>query len=92
MRITDEIMETVCILAKLELSDEQLKKAKKDMEQLVAFVEVLDEVDIGEPEQTGMETDFILREDEIINSDSRNELLNNAPLVKDGMYIVPKTI
>ena len=92
MKITDELMENVCILAKLELSKEEFKKAKEDMEQLVAFVDTLGEVDTEALKETGLEEVCVLREDEIINSDNRDELLANAPLVNKGMYIVPKTI
>jgi aspartyl-tRNA(Asn)/glutamyl-tRNA(Gln) amidotransferase subunit C len=33
----------------------------------------------------------VFREDVVINSDTREELLSNAPEEKDGMFVVPRT-
>ena len=34
----------------------------------------------------------VFREDTVVNGDSREEMLANAPEVKEGQYVVPKTI
>ncbi len=34
----------------------------------------------------------VFREDVVTNSDGSSEVLKNAPLVRDGMFVVPKTI
>ena len=34
----------------------------------------------------------VFREDEVENGDDHKEMLANAPKVKDGMYMVPKTV
>ena len=43
--ITDETIDYVGILAKLELSEEEKEQAKKDMEQMIKYVSALEDVD-----------------------------------------------
>ncbi len=45
--ITDETMEYVGILAKLELSPEEKERAKKDMEEMLNYIDKLNELEIG---------------------------------------------
>lgn len=43
--ITDETIEYVGILAKLELSDEEKEAAKKDMGNMLNYIDMLNELD-----------------------------------------------
>ena len=43
--ISDETMEYVGILAKLELSDAEKEAAKKDMESMLDYIDILNELD-----------------------------------------------
>ena len=42
-KISDETIEYVGILAKLELSDEEKEQAKKDMETMLDYIDTLNE-------------------------------------------------
>ena len=44
-KISDETIEYVGILAKLELSEEEKEAAKKDMEQMLDYIDSLNELD-----------------------------------------------
>ena len=44
-KISDETIEYVGILAKLELSDEEKEQAKKDMETMLDYIDTLNELD-----------------------------------------------
>ena len=46
--ISDETMEYVGILAKLELSDAEKEAAKKDMESMLDYIDKLNELDTSE--------------------------------------------
>ena len=46
--ITDETLEYVAILAKLELSQDEKKAAKQDMERMLAYIDQLKELDTGQ--------------------------------------------
>lgn len=93
-RITDETIEYVSILAKLELSEEEKKKAKLDMNEMVGFFDQLNELDTSqvEPLSHAFAIQNVFREDEITNVDEREQILKNAPEQKDNMFVVPKTI
>ena len=43
-KISDETIEYVGILAKLELSEEEKEAAKKDMEQMLDYIDTLNEL------------------------------------------------
>lgn len=93
-QIDDETMENVCILAKLSLTDQEKEKAKKDMQEMLDYVEKLDELDTEnvEPMSHIFGGQNVFREDVVTNGDNREAMLKNAPKSKEGQYQVPKTI
>ena len=92
--ISDETMEYVGILAKLELSAEEQKQAKKDMGNLLDYIDKLNELDTTgvEPMSHVFSVNNVFREDEVVNRDVREEMLANAPEEKNGCFVVPKTV
>lgn len=93
MQITDETIEYVGILAKLELSEEEKEQAKKDMSNMLDYVGMLNELDTDgvEPMSHAFPIHNVFREDEVTNGDDRENMLLNSPEQKDGAYVVPKT-
>lgn len=91
--ISDETIEYVGILAKLELSEEEKEQAKKDMGSMLDYIDKLNELDTSgvEPMSHVFPVDNVFREDVVTNGDDRDEMLANAPKKKDGTYMVPKT-
>jgi len=94
MQITDETIEYVGILAKLELSAEEKEQAKKDMTDMLQYVSKLNELDTEGVEAMShtFSVHNVFREDVVINGDDRENLLMNAPEQKDGAYKVPKIL
>ena len=92
-KITDETIEHVSILAKLELSGEEREQAKTDMSRMLEYIDKLSELNTEdvEPMSHVFPVENVFREDVITNSDTREQLLSNAPEQKDGMFMVPKT-
>ena len=92
--IDDETIEYVGILAKLELSGEERERAKKDMGRMLDYIDKLSELDTEgvEPMTHVFPVRNVFREDIVTNSDTREQLLSNAPEQKDGMFVVPKTV
>ena len=90
--ISDETIEYVGILAKLELSEEEKEQAKKDMGSMLDYIDKLNELDTTgvEPMSHVFPVDNVFREDVVTNGDDRDEMLANAPKKKDGTYMVPK--
>ena len=93
-RISDETMEYVSILAKLELSEEEKQKAKQDMERMLDYVDLLKELDTDgvTPMSHVFPVSNVFREDVVTNGDEKEAVLKNAPKQKNGMFMVPKTI
>lgn len=93
MTITDETIDYVGILAKLELSDEEKERAKQDMTNMLDYVSKLNELDTENVEAMShaFPVKNVFREDVVTNTDDREQLLKNAPEQKDGCYKVPKT-
>ncbi|MDE7130907.1 MAG: Asp-tRNA(Asn)/Glu-tRNA(Gln) amidotransferase subunit GatC [Lachnospiraceae bacterium] len=91
--ISDETIEYVGILAKLELSDEEKEQAKSDMGRMLDYIDKLGELDTTgvEPMSHVFPVQNVFREDVVTNGDTREELLANAPEQKDGMFMVPRT-
>ena len=92
--ISDETMEYVGILAKLELSKEEQKAARKDMERMLDYIDKLNELDTAgvEPMSHVFAVNNVFREDVVVNGDDRDNMLANAPEKKEGQYKVPKTV
>ena len=92
--ISDETMEYVGILAKLELSDAEKEAAKRDMGRMLDYTDKLNELDTSgvEPMSHVFPVSNVFREDVVENGDEHEKMLANAPKVKDGMYQVPKTV
>ncbi len=91
--ISDETIEYVGILAKLELSDEEKEQAKKDMGSMLDYIDKLGELDTTgvEPMSHVFPVNNVFREDVVTNTDDRENILKNAPEEKDGMFVVPRT-
>lgn len=91
--ISDETIEYVGILAKLELSEEEKEAAKKDMGRMLDYIDKLNELDTSsvEPMSHVFPVHNVFREDVIVNGDDRENMLANAPEQKDGQYEVPMT-
>lgn len=91
--ISDETIEYVGILAKLELSDEEKEQAKSDMGRMLDYIDKLGELDTTdvEPMSHVFPVQNVFREDVVTNGDERERLLSNAIQEKDGMFVVPRT-
>ena len=92
-RISDETIEYVGVLAKLELSDEEREQAKQDMGRMLDYIDQMNALDTEgiEPMSHAFPVENVLREDMVTNGDMRDALLANAPEEKDGMFVVPRT-
>lgn len=81
-------------LAKLEFNDHELEEIQKDLQQMIAFVEKLNEVDTKGIEPlthvSGEENNW--REDKVKDSIDLATALKNAPASKESFFTVPKVI
>ena len=93
-KISDETIEYVGILAKLELSEQEQPDAKADMEKMLDYIDTLNELDTSdvEPMSHVFPINNVFREDVVTNGNQMEETLANAPLRGGDCFKVPKTI
>lgn len=91
--ISDETIEYVGILSKLELSEEEKEQAKKDMGSMLDYIDKLNELDTTgiEPMSHVFPVQNVFRDDVVTNGDESEKTLKNAPGEKDNMFMVPRT-
>ncbi len=92
--ISEETIDYVGILAKLFLTDEEKEQARSDMQNMLDYIDKLNELDTSgiEPMSHVFDVDNVFREDVVTNGDDRENMLANAPFEYDGQYQVPKTV
>ncbi|MGN0622554.1 MAG: Asp-tRNA(Asn)/Glu-tRNA(Gln) amidotransferase subunit GatC [Oscillospiraceae bacterium] len=78
-------------LARLKISDDELSKFEGEMQNIVNMVENLPDID--DELVLDENNPMILREDKAVTDKyTRQELMANAPQVKAGCLVVPKTV
>ncbi len=92
--ISDETIEYVGILAKLELSPEEKEQAKADMGKMLDYIDKLNELDTSgvDPMSHVFPVNNVFRQDVVTNGNGHDDTLANAPAAKDAGFKVPKTI
>ena len=92
--IDDTVMENIEILAKLALTCEEREKAREKMQEMLDYIDKLNELTTEETEPLAhtFPVENVFREDVVTNGNSRDAMLANAPKSKDGQYQVPKTV
>ena len=85
-------VERVATLSRLEFSFEEKQKLAKELDQIVAYVERLNELDTKavEPISHIIDLKNILREDKVQNWLEQEQALANAPQKKQSYFSVPK--
>lgn len=96
MRVTISRKEVlkVAALAKLEFDENALAEMARDLEQIVGYVEKLQELDVDDVPETAHVLPLVnvLREDASEPWLTNEEALANAPQRRDGFFSVPKVI
>lgn len=94
MEITDELLDKMARLARLELKGEERAQIKADFQKMLNFVEKLQEVDTTGIEPLFHMTEEVnhLREDKPSLPLSKEEALKNAPESDGTYFLVPKFV
>ena len=94
MEITDDMVDKLARLSRLQFKDEEKAEIKSDLQKMIAFVDKLNELDT-----TGVEPLMhisgnvnVFREDKVGGMCTREEALLNAPVKDDHYFKVPNVI
>ena len=93
-RITLEQVRHVALLAHLELSPQDEERLRADMDEMLAYVDKLNELNttnVAPTTQVG-EAGTPMRDDEVTNRPAADAMLANAPSSERGYFKVPKII
>ncbi|HRE40674.1 MAG TPA: Asp-tRNA(Asn)/Glu-tRNA(Gln) amidotransferase subunit GatC [Ignavibacteria bacterium] len=87
-------VENISKLAKLKFNEEELKKLQTDLNNILEYIDQLNEVNLDdvEPLENINELVNILRKDEVMQWLTQKEALQNAPDKTGNYFRVPKVI
>ena len=94
MKINNETVDKIAHLARLEFENEAKEQIIKDMNNMLAFVDKLNEIDTSNIEPLIYMSDElnVLREDDVKPEITQKEALKNAPKHDSDYFKVPKVI
>lgn len=94
MKIDNETVDKIAHLARLEFENESKEQIIKDMNNMLAFVDKLNELDTSNVEPLIYMSNEVnvLREDEVKHEITQQEALKNAPKKDSDYFKVPKVI
>ena len=94
MRLSNEEVEHIALLSRLELSDAERERAQNELSQILGYFEALSQLDTEgvEPTMHALPLQNVLRQDKVEPQLSREEALQNAPEQVDGMFQVPRVV
>lgn len=92
MKITVKDTLDVALLARLELTNEDIEMYTKQLDAILEYVAVLDSADTSNVQPTAhvLPLKNVMRKDQIVPSLDRELALANAPVQEDGYFKVPK--
>lgn len=94
MEVTPALIDKLSNLARLTIKSQEKESLRSDLQQMIGFIEKLNELDTTGTEPLMHLTDEInvLRNDEVKGSVTAVEALKNATLKTDSFFMVPKII
>lgn len=94
MALDTDTVKRIARLARIHVDDGDLPGLADELNNILGWVEQLDEVDTDgvEPMTSVVEMVQRLRSDAVTDGDVRDKVLANAPAEADGFFVVPKVI
>jgi aspartyl-tRNA(Asn)/glutamyl-tRNA(Gln) amidotransferase subunit C len=81
-------------LARIAVTEDEIKHLREELNAILAFVEQLSEVNVGgvEPMTSVMPMQMKKRADLVTDGGIADEILKNAPAAEDHFFAVPKVV
>ncbi|MCH2229536.1 MAG: Asp-tRNA(Asn)/Glu-tRNA(Gln) amidotransferase subunit GatC [Crocinitomicaceae bacterium] len=94
MKISEETVDHIAHLARLEFEGEKKDAIRADMDRIVDFMDKLQEVETGDVEPLIYMTEEVnkLRDDNPVVSLTQQEVLKNAPKKDSDYFRIPKVL
>lgn len=94
MIVNTEMVDYIAELSRLELQTGEKQAMTAQLEQIIAYMDVLNKLDTAgvEPMSHVFPVKNVLREDEVVPSQDRAELLAGSPAGDKEAFLVPKAV
>ncbi|WP_177918000.1 Asp-tRNA(Asn)/Glu-tRNA(Gln) amidotransferase subunit GatC [uncultured Eubacterium sp.] len=94
MQITPDLIKYLESLARITLSDDEEKKVGNELQDILTYIDMLNELDTEGVEAMShcFPVTNVMREDVVAESMTADEIVANAPESQDGCFVVPKTV
>lgn len=94
MSVTEDDVRRIARLARIAEPTDRVAKLTGELNGILDWVEMLNEVDVEgvEPMTTPVSTPLPLRADEVTDGEIREKVLKNAPKAEEGFFVVPKSV
>ncbi len=94
MAIDAATVRKVALLARLSESEERLEPLARELNGIMTWIDMLDEVDVEgvEPMASAVDLKLPMREDVVTEGGDPAKVLANAPSSKDNFFVVPKVV
>lgn len=94
MSLSEDQVRDLALLARLELSNEELATVRLQLDSIIGFVRRLSELktDDVEPMTTALDVDNRWREDRLVAGLSNEQALGNSPSHDDACFLVPPVL
>ena len=81
-------------LARIAVKDDEVEHLKGELDDMLAFVEQLSEVDVAGVEPMTSVTPMIMkkRADVVTDGGTADDIVKNAPATQDHFFLVPKVV
>ncbi len=94
MSVDAATVRRIAHLARIAVADHEVEHLRGEINNMLAFVEQLNEVNVDGVEPTASVEDMKLkmRDDKVSDGGYSERVLANAPATDDGFFLVPKVV
>lgn len=94
MQINEATVRKIANLARIKVTDDEVKSLEDELSSIITWVEQLNEVDTDgvEPLTSVVETSMKKRTDIVTDGGYAERVTKNAPLTEDNFFVVPKVV
>ena len=94
MKVDDVLVRRIAHLARIKVSDDDVKHLEGELTSILGFVELLSEVDTDdvEPMTSAVDRSMLVRPDIVNDGGYAGDIVKNAPEKDDHYFMVPKVV
>jgi len=94
MSVDQATVRRIARLARIKLSDEDVPRLEGELNAILKWIEMLNEVDVSgiEPLTSVVEVEMKMRTDVVTDGNMPDNVVANAPATEDHYFMVPKVV